>query len=106
MTSCGARRVNLSPALLPGKGRLTARPRSRAIAAVQVERDYQNERWGNHFPERCVTEWVTILTEEVGELAQASLDIRFAKDVTTYRAACWEAISEAVQVAACCRGNR
>src|SRR5512146_893176 len=47
------------------------------LADVGVERDLQDEEWGeqNHEPEI----WLSILTEEVGELATAMLKARFAQ---------------------------
>ena len=42
------------------------------LAAIESERDYQDKLWGvqNHLPEH----WVTILMEEVGEVAKAVLE--------------------------------
>ena len=71
MSSVGGQ---VNPAYLPGKGYMNARSRARAILAVETERNFQDYRWGNHFPERTLHEWLTILTEEVGELAEAILD--------------------------------
>lgn len=47
----------------------------RALGSVIYERRQQDNRWGeqNHDPEV----WLAILTEEVGELAQAMLNDRF-----------------------------
>lgn len=44
--------------------------------AVRVERDRQDEKWGeqNHDPEW----WLAILMEEVGELAQCVLEAHFS----------------------------
>jgi NTP pyrophosphatase (non-canonical NTP hydrolase) len=49
--------------------------RNRVSCDVQDERDRQDDKWGeqNHDP---IT-WCAILTEEVGELAQAALQTRF-----------------------------
>ena len=59
---------------------------------IEAERKRQDAKWGeqNHDP----FVWVTILTEEVGEAAQASLEARFGKGSTdSYR-------EELIQVAA------
>jgi len=49
--------------------------RDRVSIDVQIERDRQDDKWGeqNHDP----LTWGAILTEEVGELAQAVLQTRF-----------------------------
>lgn len=53
----------------------TAQPPLRALGAVLRERARQDAKWGeqNHDP---IT-YLVILTEEVGELAQAALHARF-----------------------------
>ena len=44
----------------------------KVLRAIRDERNYQDTLWGiqNHSPER----WVTILMEEVGEVAKAVLE--------------------------------
>ena len=48
--------------------------RADIIAAIEAERDRQDQMWGTSFPGRPLERWVTILTEEVGEVAKAVLD--------------------------------
>lgn len=63
----------------------------KVLGWVVEERARQDEKWGDitHFDERNVHEWQSILTEEVGELAEAFLQ---RDDVA--------AEEEAIQVAA------
>ncbi len=64
-----------------------------AFNAVALERYAQDQKWGNQYHEPC--RWVTILAEEVGELAEAALDLKEYNVVTI------DAMrKEAVQVAA------
>jgi len=53
----------------------------RALADVLIERDRQDDRWGvqNH----SEFEWLAILTEEVGEAAQATLEREFGDSEQT-----------------------
>lgn len=44
------------------------------VQDVYSERLRQDAKWGRHFPGRHDSYWLTILTEEVGELAEAILD--------------------------------
>lgn len=76
----------------------------RALEAVLQERLAQDAKWGeqSHEPEI----WLAILTEEVGELAQAILERRFGGPAGAHL------LVEAVQVAAvglaiveCCERN-
>ena len=69
---------------------------NKALEAIITEREKQDAKWGeqNHSP----IEWVSILTEEVGEVAKAALESHFKhknKDhsYTEYR-------KELIQVAA------
>lgn len=64
----------LSVAFPLGSGELSNISRLRALVAVEAERDFQNARFGTFFPSRTTFEWLTLLTEEVGELAEAMLD--------------------------------
>ena len=57
-----------------GKGRMCATTQVKALKRVEAERKRQDLRWGTRFPDRSLFEWLTILTEEVGELAEAILD--------------------------------
>lgn len=60
------------------------------FAAINAERDKQDARWG--FPQHnTITEWVSILAEETGEVAMAVND----KDWGNLRV-------ELIQVAAVC----
>lgn len=49
--------------------------RARALHDVNRERERQDAKWGEQKHDLCT--WVTILTEEVGELAQAVLHDTF-----------------------------
>ena len=64
------------------------------LSEVRAERDAQDKRWG--WTNRDVAWHMTVLTEEVGEFAQALHDGKFAGD-TDWRA---KARAEAIQVAA------
>lgn len=66
--------------------------RDKALDSILAERSWQDAKWGeqNHDP----FTWVTILTEEVGELAQAALHVRFGGPAASFLR------KEAVQVAA------
>ena len=44
-----------------------------AVGDVLNERARQDRKWGTHFPGRKHDRWLTILTEEVGEAAEAIL---------------------------------
>lgn len=48
---------------------------NKILGQIRAERERQNEKWGvqNHKP----VEWVTILTEEVGEVAKEACDHHF-----------------------------
>lgn len=62
------------------------------IKDLILERKRQDDKWGEQNHDPCV--WMTILTEEVGEVAKEALRMRFALgDLALYRA-------EAIQVAA------
>lgn len=52
--------------------------RAEAIAAINAERDRQDEIWG--ISDYAMTRWLTVLTEEVGELAAAILCECFGND--------------------------
>lgn len=43
------------------------------FAAVSLERLRQDTKWGTNFKGRADEKWLTILTEEVGEVAEAML---------------------------------
>lgn len=47
----------------------------RALADVLEEREAQDKKWGEQNHDPCV--YLTILMEEVGELSQAVLDVKF-----------------------------
>lgn len=49
-----------------------------AIRAIETERNKQDAAWGIGC--HSLPEWLTILTEEVGELAAAILGERFGND--------------------------
>lgn len=49
------------------------------ISDIKEERSYQNEKWDSQ-PDFDDATWVAILTEEVGEVAQALLDARYVGD--------------------------
>ena len=66
----------------------------RVLAAIRTERARQDEKWGvqNHHP----MEWLVVLMEEVGEAAQAAVEMNW-RDASpeNYR-------EELIQVAAVC----
>ncbi len=67
-----------------------------AVEMVKSERLRQNDKWG--FPQHNTPfEWISILTEEVGELAQAVNDAYFGEGSVEDRA---KVIDEAVHVSA------
>ncbi len=67
-----------------------------AIDLVIAERKRQNEKWG--YPQNNTPfEWVSILTEEVGELAQATNDA-FMGQIKSNQTD--KIVREAIQVAA------
>lgn len=69
--------------------------REEIVTAVQKERLRQDEKWG--WPQRnSLAEWMTILMEEVGELAQEVLRVRFANKSTN------DLQDEAIQCMAVC----
>lgn len=47
-------------------------------AAINAERDSQDAKWGKQFHDLPV--WSAILTEECGEVAEASLRVHFAPE--------------------------
>jgi NTP pyrophosphatase (non-canonical NTP hydrolase) len=47
------------------------------VLRVLNERVRQDAKWGYPRPELTDAEWLTILTEEVGEAAEATLEVRF-----------------------------
>ncbi len=49
------------------------RERETIMQAIRLERLRQNEKWGVEFPGRLDERWLTILAEEVGEIAEAVL---------------------------------
>jgi NTP pyrophosphatase (non-canonical NTP hydrolase) len=62
------------------------------LSEIRAEREQQDAKWGeqNHQP----ADWATILVEEVGEVAKAALEWKFAgRSLRLYR-------DELVQVAA------
>jgi NTP pyrophosphatase (non-canonical NTP hydrolase) len=68
--------------------------RNEVIEKVIAERDRQDAKWG--FPQRnSPFEWVSILTEEVGELAEAINNSLLGGDGDMTKA-----IEEAIQVSA------
>lgn len=52
--------------------------RERIYADITAERDSQDAKWGAQFHDLPV--WSAILTEECGEVAQASLHVHFSND--------------------------
>lgn len=48
--------------------------REEILHAISEERDRQDAKWGTNFEDRCWQDWVTILMEEVGEVANAVLE--------------------------------
>ncbi len=44
------------------------------VAKILRERERQDAKWGTDFDGRRDEQWLTILTEEVGEAAKASLE--------------------------------
>lgn len=54
---------------------------SNVLVDVAGERDAQDEKWG--VQEHAFTVWLTILTEEVGEVARAALEYRFEPGPST-----------------------
>ena len=67
-----------------------------AVDKVIVERVRQNEKWG--YPQKnSPFEWVSILTEEVGELAQATNDA-FMGQIKSNQTD--KIVHEAIQIAA------
>ncbi len=70
----------------------TLDPREAAIyRAIMVERQKQDAKWGTNFHGRPDEQWLTILTEEVGEAAQDILKGHYAG-----------LTEEVVQIAAVC----
>lgn len=73
------------------------------LAEVVDERISQDEKWGeqNHDP----VWWSAILTEEVGEVAQAALKLRFGADyekrLAHYREECVQVAAVAVAMIEC-----
>lgn len=47
---------------------------SELLHQVVEERKRQDEKWGRDFPARTDDEWLTVLTEELGECARAILE--------------------------------
>jgi NTP pyrophosphatase (non-canonical NTP hydrolase) len=72
--------------------RLLVSTKSEALASILCERERQDMKWGeqNHDP----FTYLTVLSEEVGELAQAALHARFGGEKA------WCVRNEAVHVAA------
>lgn len=50
------------------------------VGDVLDERDRQDAKWGTEFPDRDWDRWVTILTEEVGEFAEAVLEMPYVEN--------------------------
>lgn len=72
----------------------------KALLMVTVERERQIEKWGDQ-SENHPFEWVSILSEEVGELAEAINETCFVSEHVKREKGGTEAIiREAVQVAA------
>lgn len=46
----------------------------RLFDQITEERQRQDKKWGRNFPDRTDFQWLTILTEEVGEAAKAIND--------------------------------
>lgn len=67
-------------------------PKEQALDLIFTERENQDEKWGeqNHSP----ILWTAILTEEVGEFAQAALHQEFGGEKSN------NVLTEAVQCAA------
>lgn len=77
-----------------------AEVQSKVLGDVIRERASQDERWG--FPQdgQSHTDWLAILTEEVGESAQEVLRLRFGSDKDKPVQARKDLRAEMVQVAA------
>ncbi len=48
--------------------------RKEIIALINAERNKQDKKWGRNFPGRSQTYWLGILTEEIGEIAKATIE--------------------------------
>lgn len=70
---------------------------------IEQERHRQDRKWGiqKHAP----TKWVAILTEEVGEVAEMSLEAEWAKETSTRDVKLMFMRNELVQVAAVAVAN-
>jgi len=72
---------------------------TKALELVRQERENQNEKWGDQ-SDVDLFEWVSILAEEVGELAQEVNDVHLCRHVHVKRGGYKRVQEEAVQVAA------
>ncbi|TWP23508.1 hypothetical protein ETU10_07230 [Apibacter muscae] len=65
---------------------------------ISQERNQQNKKWGeqNHNP----IEWISILTEEVGEVAKEAVDAHFSQDFHIKTSCLDKYRKELIQVAA------
>ena len=75
-----------------------------ALSEVLAERLRQDDKWGTDFPRRSHHKWMTILTEEVGEIARGVLSLYHGENgVEPLSADAFDALrDEVVQVAAVC----
>lgn len=74
------------------------------INAIAKERARQKEKWGEQNHDDFI--WLSILTEEVGELAQAALHDRFGgKAAGTLETELVQAATVAIQWIECLRRN-
>jgi NTP pyrophosphatase (non-canonical NTP hydrolase) len=84
----------------PPQGSCISGKRYRIFTEIDQERKRQDEKWGEN-SDNHLFEWVSILTEEVGELAEAINETCFKSDHVNHERGGKEAIlKEAIQVAA------
>lgn len=77
----------------------------KALISVSMERLRQDQKWGeqNHHPDL----WASILVEEVGEFAKASLDARFnGGDPREIRKELVQVAAVAIAMLECCDRNK
>lgn len=84
----------------PGQGRLCAETQVKALRRVEAERSRQDLKWGTKFADRTLDRWHTILSEEVGEVAEAIMEVDHASGVNRRLEALQHLADEVTQVAA------